>query len=882
MSFVLRMAWRDSRASRRRLLAYSLSVVLGIAALVSIGSFTANLRRAIEVESKGLLGADLAVSAPAPLAPPVAAALTAVAGEGGALARERLFSSMMTFPTARGALRLVQVRALEGDFPFYGEFVTEPAGGAAALRRGGAVVVLEATLMDQFKVRVGDAVRLGRTSFTVVGALRKIPGEAAAVGLLAPRAFIPLAELPGTGLTGVGALASDRVMLRLPAGRAAEAVVRGLRERFHGTRLSFDTVAERQRELGRALTNIDGFLSLVGFVALFLGGIGVASALQAYAQQKVATVAVLRCLGASGRQSLAVYLVQGGALGLAGAAAGAALGVAVQTLLPALLKDVLPFPVDFFIAWPAVARGMGAGVAICLLFALLPLLAVRRVPPLAALRASAAEPGVAGPDPWRVAVWLAIAAAVTAFAIAQTGSLRIGLGFAGMLGAGFASLALLAVGVAWAARRFVPRRWPYVVRQGFANLHRPNNRTVLLLVALGLGTFLVLTLFLARTTLLREVAGTGAGGRPDLLFFDIQDDQIGPLTRLLQTEGAPVQQSAPIVTMKLLSLRGETVEALLQAREGREPESREPGSREGEARGRTPRAAGRRGGAAAARSSGLIPAWTLRREYRSTFRGALSGTEQVVRGVFTGRADPAAGPVPISLEESLADDLQVKLGDEIVWDVQGLSVTTRVTSVRAVEWRRLEPNFYVVFPDGVLGDAPTTWVVAVSAGAAAVSAKVQQAVVGAFPNVTAIDLALLVETIDGIFSKVAFVIEFMALFTVATGVVVLTSAVLTGRFQRVRETVLLRTLGASRRQIGRIQLVEYSLLGFLAGGVGIGLAVIANALLARTVFQTAPAAPPAQLAVAWIAMMVLTVATGFWSNRGIADHPPLEVLRGES
>jgi putative ABC transport system permease protein len=878
MNFVLRMAWRDSRASRRRLLAYSLSVVLGIAALVSIGSFTANLRRAIEVESKGLLGADLAVTAPAPMAPAVTAALAA---EGGGLARERLFSSMMAFPTAGGALRLVQVRALEGDFPFYGEFVTEPAGGAAALRRGGAVVVLEGTLMDQFKVRVGDAVRLGRTSFTVVGALRKIPGESAAVGLLAPRAFIPLAELPGTGLTGVGALARDQVMLRLPPGRAAEAVVRALRERFRGTRLSFDTVAERKRDLGRALTNIDGFLSLVGFIALFLGGIGVASALQAYAQQKVATVAVLRCLGASGRQSLAVYLTQGAALGLAGAVAGAALGVAVQTVLPALFQAVLPFPVDFFIAWPAVARGMGAGVAICLLFALLPLLAVRRVPPLAALRASAAEPASAGPDPWRAVVWLTIAAAVAAFAIAQTGSLRLGLGFAGVLGLGFGLLALLARGVAWAARRFVPRGWPYVVRQGFANLHRPNNRTVMLLVALGLGTFLVLTLFLARTTLLREVAGTGGGDRPDLLFFDIQDDQIGPLTRLLQAEGAPVQQSAPIVTMKLLSLRGEPVETLLKAREPSEPGSREEGPREGGPRERGPRGSGppgvRRGGRASP-----IPAWTLRREYRSTFRGTLAGTEQVVRGSFTGRADPAAGPVPISLEESLADDLQVKLGDEIVWDVQGLPVTTRVTSVRAVEWRRLEPNFYVVFPEGVLGDAPTTWVAAVRAGTPAGSARVQQAVVTAYPNVTAIDLALLVETIDGIFAKVAFVIEFMALFTVATGVVVLTSAILTGRFQRVRETVLLRTLGASRRQIGRIQLVEYAVLGFLAGGVGIGLAVGANALLARTMFQTEPAAPPGQLAIAGIALMVLTVATGFWSNRGIADHPPLEVLRGET
>jgi putative ABC transport system permease protein len=260
----------------------------------------------------------------------------------------------------------------------------------------------------------------------------------------------------------------------------------------------------------------------------------------------------------------------------------------------------------------------------------------------------------------------------------------------------------------------------------------------------------------------------------------------------------------------------------------------------------------------------------------------LSGTEQVVRGSFTGRASAAAGAVPISLEESLADDLQIRLGDEIVWDVQGLPMTTRVTSVRAVEWRRLEPNFYVVFPDGVLNDAPRTYVAAVRTGTPAGSARVQQAVVRAFPNVTAIDLALLVETIDGIFAKVAFVIEFMALFTVATGVIVLVSTILTGRFQRVRETVLLRTLGASRRQIGRIQLVEYGLLGVLAGGVGLGLAVAANALLAQFVFHTAPAAPPAQLVGAWAGVTVLTVATGFWSNRGIADHPPLEVLRGET
>src|SRR5271165_5454731 len=335
-----------------------------------------------------------------------------------------------------------------------------------------------------------------------------------------------------------------------------------MREKFPSLRLSFETVEERKRNFGQALANVDAFLSLVGFVALILGGIGVSSALHAYVRAKIPTVAVLRCLGASARQSFAVYVVQGLALGLAGACAGGALGVAVQTGLPALARGVLPVDVDFFVSWPALLRGTGAGVVICLLFSLLPLLSVRRVPPLAALRSAVAERAAVAPDPLRLAVAAAIGAAVAGFAVWQTGKLAVGLGFAGMLGLGFGILLGLAHGVSWAARRFVPRGLPYVVRQGFANLHRPNNRTVLLLLSLGLGTFLVLTLFLARTTLLREIQGADALGRPNLIFFDIQDDQIGPLEAAAAAAGSPVAERAPIVTMKIRSVRGVPVEGM--------------------------------------------------------------------------------------------------------------------------------------------------------------------------------------------------------------------------------------------------------------------------------------------------------------------------------
>lgn len=859
MNFILQMAWRDSRASRRRLLLFSLSVVLGIAALIAIGSFSANLDRAIQDQTKGLLGADLIVVS---RTPPDAALRDYFAALGGERAQERMLSSMVVFPTAEGATRLVQVRAVEGNFPFYGDFVTVPADAPARLRAGGNVVILEETLLQQFNVKVGEAVKIGRTAFTVVGALEKIPGESTAVAMIAPRAFIPLAALEATGLTGTGkdVLMRYRTALKLPPARDPAAVVGEMRARFGAQRLSYDTVEQRKRELGRALENIQGFLSLVGFVALFLGAIGVASAIHVYVGQKIATVAVLRCLGASARQSFSVYLVQGIALGGFGALLGAALGVAVQLTLPALLKGVLPFDVNFFVAWLAVGRGMVAGFVICLLFTLLPLLAIRRVSPLVALRSAFADRAPLGPDPWRVIIGVFIVVAVAGFAIWQTGSLRVGLGFTGMLGLGFGVLGALARFVAWAARRWLPRRLPYVVRQGVANLYRPNNRTVLLLLALGLGTYLILALYLTRTTLLHEIGDAGGGGRANLLFFDIQDDQIKPLDELVAAQGSPVVQQAAIVTMKISAVKGRPVEELLR---DQPPRERGPG------RGRP-------------EGEGGLPGWTLRREYRSTFRGSLAPTESVILGKFTGRADPGAAVVPISLEQGLFEDMQLQLGDEITWDVQGLPVRTRVTSVRKVEWRRLEPNFFAVFPEGVLEAAPKFYVVAVHATAPSDSARLQRAVIGAFPNVTAIDLALVMQTIDDIVSKVSFVIEFMALFTVATGVIVLVGAVLNGRYQRIRETVLLRTLGATRRQLVQIQLVEYAILGVLAALVGGVLAVAGNALLAHFVFHLTPVAPPLMLLAAVGAVATVTLAAGWLSNRGMTRHPPLEVLRQET
>jgi putative ABC transport system permease protein len=877
MSFILKMAWRDSRASRRRLLLYALSVVLGIAALVAIGSFTVNLKQAIDDQAKGLLGADLVVTSRATLSEPV---LAYTAGLGGERSRTREFSSMLVFPTANDATRLVQVRAVEANFPFYGKFETAPASAAAELQAGRPVVVLEETLLTQFGVKVGDVVKLGQATFTIAGAILKVPGESAAIATFAPRAYVPLELLTTTGLMNRESITQHRVLIKLPEGQDAEAVERAMKSKFTSERLSFSTVAERKRNLGAALTNIEGFLNLVGFVALFLGAIGVASAIHVYVRQKIATVAVLRCLGASAAQSFSVYVVQGIALGMFGAVLGAALGITLQVLLPVVLQGVLPIDVNFFIAWPAVIRGVGAGLVICFLFTLLPLLAVRRVSPLVALRSAFIERTGAATDPWRMILGALILAAVTGFAYWQTRSWRIGLGFTGMLVVGFGVLAGLAQLVAWAARRFVPRSLPYVVRQGIANLHRPNNRTVLLLLSLGLGTFLILTLYLTRTTLLNQVDLAGEGARPNLLFFDIQDDQIEPFKKIAAEQHAPVIQSAPIVTMKISALKGRPVDELMRERAAPRSTAVAPASDADKNDERRPAATPR--GGSNGRGGPRLSGGMLGREYRSTYRAQLSGTERIVAGKFDGHVPQGAAVVPISVEEGFLKNLQLALGDEIEWDVQGVPVRTKVTSVRAVEWRRLESNFFVVFPEGAIEAAPKTFVAALRTANPAASAQTQRALVAAFPNISAIDLALILQALDSIFSKVAFVIQFMALFTVFTGVIVLVGAVLNGRYQRIRETVLLRTLGATRRQLVQIQLVEYSILGVLAAMVGGGLSVAGNALLAHFVFKIAPVAPPLLIIGAVAAAAAVTVITGLVTGRGVTDYPPLEILRQET
>jgi len=835
------MAWRDSRSSRRRLLLFSISISLGVAALIAIGLFRASLAEAIDDQARALLGADLVVESSRPFTPAQEQMLGSL---GETQAREVRFRTMAVFPKS-GGTRLVSVRALGGNFPFYGKMETTPPAAAKTFRPGGEAVP-EESLLFQFRAQAGESMKIGEATFTIAGALTKMPGEASPAASFAPRVYIPLQDLAQTNLLKPGSLARYLNFVKFAPNVDVATEVKKLVPRIEKAGLEYDTVAKRKKDLGEALDNLYRFLNLVGFISLLLGAVGVASAIQAHLEQKTRTAAVLRCLGAAGRTTVAVYLLQAIAMGIVGVLAGAALGLTMHRILPRTLQKFIPFPLPTAIAWTAVWGGMAVGLAVCILFALPPLLRFRRVSPLLALRASVDES--AGPRR-DLAIWLVyffIAASLTGFAISQAESWTDGLFVAGGLAVAIGVLIGIAKLLIFLVRKLLPQGWSFVLRQGLANLYRPNNRTLLLTLSLGLGTFLLLTIYLTRDVLLTQFRSIDANNQPNIFLFDIQPDQTKAVAELVRQEQLPVIQEAPIVTMRLMEVKGRKSSDLLK-----DPQRK-------------------------------IPEWELEREYRSTYRKELSETEKLTTGEWVGHFDYHPGEmVPVSVEQDIAKDLGLTIGDTLVFDVQGVPIKARVASLREVDWKRFQTNFFIVFPTGVLENAPTFNVLVSRVPTPAASARLQNATVAKFPNVSALDLSSVIQTVDSILSKVALVIRIMSLFTVGTGLVVLGSTIWSGRYQRLKESVLLRTLGASRWQIWKILCAEYLFLGLLASATGIVLALAASWALAVFTFKLSYAPSLRLIAAAGLIVTPLTVAVGLLTSYGVGSTPPLAILREE-
>lgn len=513
-NWIFKMAWRDSRSNRRKLFLYMDYIIVGVAAQVAITSFRVNLNESIGNQAKELLGADLEVDRSAPLQPEVQAYLDSLSSDQ---ARMLSFSSMAYFPK-NGITRLSQIMALEPEFPYYGTIETNPLEAANQYTsQSGALI--DQSILQQFDLTVGDSVKIGLVTYEIIGGIIDIPGQSMANTFLGPRVIIPYENVEETGLLERGSRLEYTTFVKYQPGTDPELVVEDLDAMRDSLSFGFDDVAERQDEVGEAIIYLSNFLNLIGFIALLLGGIGVASSIFVYVRQKIATVAVLRCMGASSNQALMIYLIQATAMGFVGSLLGAALGTIIQLYLPVLVQDFIPVDIELFISWSSVAIGLITGVAISVLFALIPLLAVRKISPLFTLRSVQVNLLGLLNLSTKTILTIVVALGVTGYAWIMLLDLQaavfftLGLSICLLLLAGFAVLIMKA------ARKFIPSGLNYEWRQGLANLYRPNNQTSTLLLTFGLGVTLISSLYLTQDLLIGTIDFEGEEDLPNLAFL---------------------------------------------------------------------------------------------------------------------------------------------------------------------------------------------------------------------------------------------------------------------------------------------------------------------------------------------------------------------------
>ncbi len=839
IDFLIRTAWRDARQNMGKLLLFMSSIVLGISALVAINSFNYNLAQDIDREAASLLGADLVVTGNREAGPITRATLDSLPAQ---LSTGIELLSMAYLPKVDES-HFVRIKALQGDFPFYGALESNPIQ-AADLFKSHQGALVEDGLMTQYGLQVGDSIQLGKSKFSILGELKNAFGSASISSSFAPTIYIGKQFLPGTGLVQPGSLLNYAYYYKIEQPFEIDEWKEERVTRLRTESMRMETVTDRQANIGDAFDNLNYFLNLVAMVALLLGCIGVASSVFIYIKNKIPSIAILRCLGMKGKEAFFVYFAQIIGLGALGVVVGCLLGSVVQIILPRVLTDFIPLEVQMKISWPAMLQGLTIGLLITSLFSVLPLLGIRKISPLRTLRQNITEP-TSKIDLPSATIYFAIVFCLFGFLWLLTDDPLIGFYFVVGLGAAFGLLFLVARLVMWSVKMYFPKHWNFVLRQGLANLFRPNNQTRTLLVSIGLGTAVLTTLFIVQGLLLRNVAAMDAGEQPNVFLFGIESNQIDSLVKITEAKQMPIIQNLPVVTMRLVGWQGKTKKEWL------------------------------------ADSNLTAKSWAIHRETRATYRDWLDSNEKVIAGDFPHPYRAENDSIFISLAKPFADAMNVDLGDEMIFNVQGARMKTYVKSIRKIENANMRARFLVLFPSGVLEPAPKFHILVTKSPNVTTTANFRSEVVKEFSNVSVIDLSTILESINEILTKVSYIIQFMALFSILTGLTVLFSSLLLSKYQRIRESVLLRTLGASRRQIQGINLSEYVILGTLAASLGVVIALVASFLLARFQLDLDFNIRWLPIAIVFFSVVMITVVIGVLNSREVVNRPPLEVLRRE-
>lgn len=837
-AFAWRMAWRDARHNFSRLFLFIASLITGIAAVVSLDSLNNSLQQDIERNAKELLGADLVLNSNKKFE---GEALQVIDSARYTLAGEAELSSMVLFKNS-GQTRLIRLVALQGDFPFYGELKTLPATAYSQMKSG-AYAIMDEALASQYEVSSGDSIKIGNSTFPVAGIVTQIPGGGGLAATFAPSVYIALNQLDSTGLVQFGSRITYSVYVKTKDDAETETLVKEVETLSKKFGYSYETVQRRKEGLGEGFQSVYRFFSLLAFVALILGCIGVASSVHIYAREKRDEVAVLRCIGSSGWQAFNIYFIQIFILGLIGSTVGSFAGLGIQQLIPVLFSDYLPMEVSFTISWSSLLLGFVLGALVSVLFSILPLVSIRFVPPLTVLRADFQATKVWSKT--RLAAIVLIILFPISFAAFQTKSLLTGALFFAGLAVALAALA----GVAWlllkAVRTFFPAGAPFVWRHALANLFRPNNQTQMLMVSIGLGAFIISTLNIVEESMLSQVEFAGNENQSNTIMFDIQPPQKEGVLQLMKDNTLPIHQVVPIVTCRLSEVKGRSTDFLQSD------------------------------------TTDSISDWALTREYRITYRDSLTKAEELIKGELHKKVS-GKDSVWVTISEGMHENLKVGLGDSLVFDIQGVPLKVRIAGIRKVEWQNDPPNFIFVFPTNVLENAPQIFVTTTRITDQSLANKFQQELVTLFPNVSLIDLRLILSTVQELFDKLGLVVRFLALFSIITGLVVLAGAIMNSKFVRIKENVLLRTVGARTRQIVQITLIEYAYLGFFSALTGVLLSLGGGWLLTTFFFEISFSFSGLELFIISLGVVSLTMLLGWFNLRAIVSTPPLQILRKET
>jgi len=843
MTFVLRMALREIRASWQRLLFFFICIAVGVAAIVTIRSVIQSVRTALNSEARTLTGGDFIITTDREFTPPVLDAVERERRDGRVttVVNAMEMATMVRPVNGLTGIKMVELKAVEPRFPLYGTLTLESGAYSHQLLRGGGALV-RPELLAQLKLRVGDHIFIGSKPFEIRGVIKDEPGRSVGAFSIGPRVLIDYADVPATGLLSFGSRVSRQMLLLLTRAGTVQAES-NLRAAFANEFVRGRGYWSTADRMGQNLMRAENYLSLVGLVVLILGGIGVSSVTRVFVQQKVRSIAILKCVGSTTGRILAVYMTQVVVLGMAGSVLGVALAAGVIAALPHLVGDVSALlQADYGLTPAAVLQGLAIGLLVSMLFSLVPLLEIRHVKPGLLLRQDA--PGSRRFDWLKWTVTAAVAAALVGVAAWQAGSLTVGL----VLSAGFVAVAVvLHIAGIVLVRAVQPLRYArsFALRHAVLHVGRRGNQTRVILLAVGLGAFFIIGVRTLQANLLRDFSVQVGEDAPDMFLIDVQPGQRDQVAALLDAQNgpAPAPLLIPVLRARVVGVEGR--ELNLETFE--------------QVRGR--------GG--------------LAREFTVTYRPQLEGNEEVIAGRWW---DPGPSAEPeVSIEEGFLERQRIQIGDRMRFDVLGRVVTARVTSIRRVQWENFRAGgFMFVFRPGVFDGAPHTYISTVRGPQNADErARMQASIVAQFPNVSIIDLREILVTIRNVVDKVTLGITVVGGLVLFSGTLILIGAVSMTKFRRVYEAAILKTLGASSRLIATTLLLEYSVLGAIAGTIGALGAIGLSWAIAKYALELPWTAAPGLTIFGIFATAGFVAAVGVLASFDVLRHKPLATLRAE-